>query len=469
MSRLDFESTASVRLLHPDRGEAVFSAIFERDPHFLHWNRMSLVGNDDDYRRFLPISNISQLKWELYDNPDWPKRDDSQPEHRTYGTAILNTRGRANGSSIARDSIQKFASFAINVHVETITITDAKMSAVYAFLQRPPAWDAYPRRLTESLSVRGEWRSAPSLGLKLRLLTNRYRRNEARISQEIELIEIPCVEVQPIADISAEAFVAAAGDLWFSIRVLLMYWFRQFVTPLSEQVITPNEITTTWRSVEVEPRQETRHLDLVDFFGRFDDFIVQAAPNLAIYQDQSSQLHAAVWGYAASFSTPVLEVQLTDRVEALERLVTVYERAASLDRDRVSRQKWKPIKSALKRTIDNLDLDEELAGQLKRGFASSPTLTLHERIERMATIYADQWEQADQNLLKGLASMIAARNSIVHGRLVDNIDRLAMEGLRAQAIFDKLFLSFIGCLEFHSSGYARESIYFHERRLEGHD
>lgn len=429
---------------------------------------MSLIGGEDDYRRFLPIS-MGQLEWELYDNPDWPKPRGNQPEQRTFGAAILTRNGRASGTSIACDGIQKFADLAIHIHVETFTISDGKLSAIYAFLQRPPTWYAYPRRLIDSLSVRGEWRSVPSLGLKLRLLTNGYRRKDSRISQEVELIEIPGVEVQPIADMPPDAFVTAAENLWFSIRILLMYRFRQSVTPLTEQVSTLDKITTTWHRVEVKPRQEARDFDSIDFFGRVDDFLVQAAPRLATYYDQSGLLHAATWSYAASFGTSVLDAQLTDRVEAIERLVAVYEKTSGLDRDRVSRDKWKPIKSALKRTVDNLDIDEELAGHLKRGFASSPALTLQERIERMAARYSDQWNQEDQGLLKGLNHMIAARNTIVHGRLVDNIDRLAVERLRAQVIFEKLFMSFIGCDEYYSSGYIQQSISSLERQLAGHN
>ncbi|MBB4189390.1 hypothetical protein GGE07_006072 [Sinorhizobium terangae] len=466
MPRTDFETTVTVKLLHPDRGDSVFSAILERDPHFLRWNRMSLIGGDDDYGRFLGIS-VGQLEWELYDNPDWPNSGGSQPEHRTFGAAILTRSGRAGGTSIARDGIQKFADLAIHRHVETLTISDGKLSAIYEFLQRPPTWYAYPRRLTDALYVRGEWRSVPSLGLKLRLLTSGYRRKDSRISQEVELIEIPGVEVQPITDMPPEAFITAAEDLWFSIRVLLMYRFRQSITALTEQVSTSDTITTTWHHVEVEPRQEARDFDSIDFFGRVDDFLAQAAPRLAAYRDQSGLLHAAAWGYAASFGTSVLNAQLTDRVEAIERLVAVYEKTSDLDRDRVSREMWKPIKSALKRTLDDLDIAEELAGHLKRGFASSPTLTLQERIERMAARYSDQWNQEDQGLLKGLNNMIAARNAIVHGRLVDNIDRLAVERLRAQVIFEKLFMSFLGCDEYYSSGHVQLSISSLEQRLAG--
>ncbi|RMI05388.1 hypothetical protein U8C41_00385 (plasmid) [Sinorhizobium meliloti] len=464
MPRFDFETTVSVKLLHPDCGDAVFSAILERDPRFLRWNRMSLIGSDDDYRRFLPI-RTRQLEWELYDNPAWLKEGGSQPEHRTFGTAILARSGRASGTSLARDGIQKFADLSLERHVETLTISDGKLSAAYEFLQRPPTWYAYPRRLTDSLSVRGEWRNLPSLGLKLRLFTNGYRRKDFRISQEVELIEIPGVEVRPITDMPSVAFVAAAKDLWFSIRVLLMYRFRQSVTPLTEQVSTPDTVTTTWHHLEVEPRQEARDFDSIDFFGRVDDFLAQAASRLATYRDQSGLLHAAAWGYAASFGTSVLDAQLTDRVEAIERLVSVYEKTSGFDRARVSRDDWKPIKSALKRTVDNLDLDEELASHLKRGFASSPTLTLQERIERMAARYFGLWNQEDQDLLKGLNNMIAARNAIVHGRLVDNIERLAVEGLRAQVIFEKLFMSFLGCDEYSSSGYVHLSISSMERQM----
>ncbi|MBS3652562.1 hypothetical protein KEU06_28700 [Pseudaminobacter sp. 19-2017] len=468
MSQPDFERSVSVKLLHPEHGNAVFSAILERDPHFLHWNRMSLIGNHDDYQRFLPISR-SHLEWELYDNPDWPKWGDNQFEQRTFGTATLTHSGRAGGISISADGIQKFAGLSIHRHVETSSISAGKLSAVYTFLQRPPTWYVYRERQTDSLSVRGEWRSVPSLGLKLRLLTTGYRRKDSRVSREVELIEIPGVEIQPVADMPSGAFVTSAENLWFSIRILLMYRFQQSVTPLTEHVCTTEKITTTWHRAEVEPRQGSDPFDSVDFFGRVDDYLAQAAARLATCPDQRGLLHAAAWGYAASFSTTVLDAQLTDRVEAIERLVAVYEMTSGLDRDRVSREKWKPIKSALKKAVDDCNIDEELAGHIKRGLASSPPLTLQERIERMAAGYSNQWNKDDRDLLEALDNMIAARNAIVHGRLVDDIDRLAMARLRAQVIFEKLFMSFVGCLEYQSSGYTRSRIVAYERRLAGID
>ena len=429
---------------------------------------MSLIGSDEDYGRFLPFS-MGGFEWELYSNPDWPTRGSDQLEHRTFGNAFLTRNGRARGISIARDGIQKFADLAIQRHVETNKVSDGKLSAIYRFLQRPPTWYAYPRRPIDSLSVRGEWRSVPSLGLKLRLLTNGYRRRDFRISQEVELIEIPGVEVQPIEDMSSETFVTAAEKLWFSIRILLMFRFRQSITPLTERVATLDKITTVWHRVEVEPREEARDFDCVDFHGRVDDFLVQAVPRLANCSDQGGVLHAAAWGYAASFGPSVMEAQLTDRVESIERLVAVYEKTFGLDRDRVSREEWKRIQSALKKTVVDLEIGEELTSHLKRGFASSPTLTLQERIERMAARYSDQWNQDDRGLLKGLGTMITARNAIVHGRLVDDIERLAVERLRAQVLFERLFTSFFVCNEYYSSGYLQTSIFALEQRIAGHD
>lgn len=463
----DFESTVSVKLLHPDHGDALFSAILERDPHFLHWNRISLIGSLNDYQRFLPISS-GLLEWELYDNPDWPEPGGDQLGQRTFGTAIVHQQGMAGGISIANDGIQKFADLTIHRHVETHTLSDGELSAIYAFLQRPTDWYAYPRRSIDSLPVRGEWRSVHSLGLKLRLLTNGHRRKDSRVSQEVELIEVPGVEIRTIADKPSGDFVTDAEKLWFSIRVLLMFRFRQSVIPLFEQVSTPEQITMTWHCVEVEPRREINAFEYIDFSGRVDNFIAKAVPRLASYGDERRHLHAAAWCYAASFGPSVLEAQLTDRIEAIEGLVAVFEKTAGLDRDRFSRKNWKSVKSALKKTVDDLDIDEELAKHLKRGFASSPTLTLQEGIERMATEFSESWNLRDQGLLKGLDTMIAARNAIVHGRLIDNIDRLALEALRAQVIFEKLFLGFFGCDEYHSSGYAQQTISSLERRLKEH-
>nr|WP_321454618.1 hypothetical protein [uncultured Cohaesibacter sp.] len=468
MSRSNFESAVTVKLLHADFGELVFSAIFERDPHFLHWNRMSLIGNFDDYKRSLPIS-MAQAEWQLYCNPSWLEHQGSDLECLTFGTAIFNRCGMTGGKYIARDGIQKFADLTIDRHVETLKIPSDKMSAIFTFLQRPPTWYAYPRRQMDTLSMRGEWKCMPELGLKLRLLTEGHKRKDFRVSNEKELIEIPGVEIQSIRDMSAETFVSSAKDLWFSIRVLLMFRFRQIVAPLQEQVTTLDEVTTTWFTIEVEARYEASHYDILGFIERVDDFLVQAATKLANYRNQSDLLHAAAWGYAASFATSVLEAQLTGRVEAIERLVTAYEVAKNLDRSRVCGKDWKPIKSALKRTVDDLDLDTELSAQLKRGFGSPPVLTLQERIERMSNSYVSQWKKADPDLLIGLNDMIKARNSIVHGRLIENFDRLSVEPLRAQRLFEKLFMCFVGCPEFHTSAYLKQAISFFDRRLADHE
>ncbi|MVA17627.1 hypothetical protein GOZ94_01540 [Agrobacterium vitis] len=466
MPSSDFEKVTSIKLVSPNKGESVFSAIFEQDPHFLHWNRISLIGTDADYRRFLPFS-AEALQWELYVNPKWSESGEHQ---RTSGEAFITRSGRASGLTIASDGIQKFATLKITKYVKTHAVTDGRLSAVYAFLQRSSAWDPYSKLPKDSrLSVRGEWQKIPSIGLKLRLLTDGYRRKDPRISQEIELIEIPGVEIGPIADMSSEAFVLAAEKLWFSIRVLLMFRFRQSVTPLVEQISAADEIRATWHSVEIEPRHEANPFDVIDFNGRVDRFLVQAAPVLATQDDQIGLLHAATWGYATSFGMSVMEAQLTDRVEAIERLITVYEKASDLNRDRVAINHWKPIKKALKTTIDSLDIDSKLANDLKRGFGSSPPLILEERIQRMAAKYSSKWNHQEQDLLKGVGAMIKARNAIVHGRLVEDANSLPVERLRAQVIFEKLFTSFTECDDYYTSGYSLECILHIERQFERTD
>lgn len=466
MAGFDFESTISIRIIDRERGDELFSAILERDPNFLHWSRISLIGSSDDYRRFLPICR-EQIHWELYENPNWWVGQQCDPlELRTFGMAVTVRTGMAGGSSISRDGIQKFADLEIHKHVEILKISEGKPSAIYTFLQRPPDWFAYPRCQIDALSVRGEWRNVSSLGLRLRLLTKGHRRNDTRVSQEIELIELPGVEIQPIEEMSSEVFVAAAEKLWLSARILMMFRFKQPIATLKAQICVSESIKTTWNRVEIEPRTNPRIIDSIGIFGRVDDFLVEAAPRLGSCQDSSGVLHAATYGYASSFRADALEGQLTQRVEAIERLVAVYEKTVGLDRHRICRAEWSKVKVSLKKAIDDCPIDIEIANHLKRGFASPPPLTLQERIERMVAAYPSQWGRGDLDIIKEINHMIATRNAIVHGRIIENFERLTVEALRAQAIFEKLFMSFVGCNSYHSTSYLQQSISHFERRVE---
>lgn len=72
----------------------------------------------------------------------------------------------------------------------------------------------------------------------------------------------------------------------------------------------------------------------------------------------------------------------------------------------------------------------------------------------MVSIYSDRWNQGDRDIFKGIDHMIKARNAIVHGRLVDSSERLMAEVFRAQIVFEKLFMEFIGCFSYYSTGSA---------------
>lgn len=317
MSRLDFEQAASIRVIDSNRGDALFSAILERDPQFLHWNRISLIGSKDDYRRFLSIK-MGPIEWELYENQRWLDLQARELDSRTFGLAITTWSGRASGAAIAHDGIQKFADLEIHKHVQTYAVPGDKLSAIYTFLQRPSGWYAYPRRQLDSLSFRGEWRNVPPLGLKLRLLTIGHRRSDSRISQEVELIDLPGVEIQPIAEMSPDYFISAAGSLWFSIRILLTYRFQQPALTLTEVLRASAKVSTTWHRIELKPRQLVHGIVNDRIFCRLDDLIVEAAPRMEAYRDYFDVLYASVFGYAASFATSVLETRLTQRVEAIE-------------------------------------------------------------------------------------------------------------------------------------------------------
>lgn len=465
--RPDFERMSTVRLHHPQGGEETCSAILERDPNFLHWNRMSLIGSWDDYVRFLRFQGEGQFQWQLFENPDWPPPGEDQTKHRTSGTGIFQTLGMASGASIGSNSVQKFADISILTYVDTLATSGEKPSVSYSFLQRPRGWYAYPKRplLLDALSVRGDWRDIPSLKLRFRLLSTGHRRNDARVSQETQLIEIPGVEIESIGHMSPDEFIKQAEDLWFSLRILISFRYQQFVRPLTQAITTPEWIEHTWQTVEVEAKRTSDGQWIMDFLGRVDDFLAQGAASLFTYRDHRELLHAAVWGYVTSFTSFVLEGRLTSRVEAIERLVTVYEKTVSADRDIVSRGRWSAIKSVLKRAIDDLQLEKELAGRIKRSIATPSILTLQERVERMAASYSEEWRQGDRDVLTGLDHMVAARNAVVHGRLVDDVDRLFVETLRAQAIFEKLFLSFVGCPQYHSSGFTCSTISSMERKM----
>ena len=72
-----------------------------------------------------------------------------------------------------------------------------------------------------------------------------------------------------------------------------------------------------------------------------------------------------------------------------------------------------------------------------------------------------KWRKDSLELLDGAAAMITARNDIVHGRMIKNYNNLQIERLRAQTLFERLWLGFFGCGDLQHSHWAQFAIRSH--------
>ncbi len=464
----DHESSVSITLIGGGGGTLRCSALLERDPEYLRWNRITLLGSHDDYIAALRLHGHGELRWELHNNPDWPGGEVREDQHRTGGTATFRSIGMASGISIAPDSIQRFGDLRIFEFSERTTAPGSKgPSAEYWFLQRPRDWYAYPRRMrrTTGISHRGDWLKMPGTGLRFRLLSIGHPRNDPRLSRETELIQLPGVEMRPTGEVADDAFLEEAEDLWFALRILVAFRYRLYPHTVAEFREVAGEYSRTWHPVPVEPRETTDERVDPPFYGAIDRFLVRGAASLLPYRKHRELLHAAVFGYANSYKTFLLEGGLTSCVEAIERLVTAFEVISALEREVMDRRQWRKVATTLKRSVEGLQLEPSQARKVKRSLASPATLSLEERILRMAAVQRRRWKDGDRQLLAGVADMIRLRNAIVHGRLADDINEVFVELVRARALFEVLFLNFLNCSGFDRSGHAH-MIVAHHREMQ---
>lgn len=468
MGRQDFENCVSIRLIGSDATEFRCSAILEQDPGYLKWNRISLIGDRDAMRASHRLATGGVLRWELHNNPTWPHGTPRPDQHITSGTAALRSIGMASGIAIADDTIQKFGDLRIIELKERTTSPDwTDQKAEFWFLQRPRDWHPYQKtyRQTVGLIRRGDWLSVKGTDLKFRLVAIGYPRQDIRISRETELLDIPAIEIRHRGDGSLPSFSADAADLWFSLRILIAFRFRQYPATVAEFHESVGVSSQTWHPVEIQPRAlSDRHED-PPFFGGVDQFFAKSASVLIKYKAHREILHAAAFGYANSFVVPSLEGGLTSCVEAIERLVSTFESVMSLERQAIGKKRWRKIAEHLKKTVDSLDLNDTESGLVKRGLMQPITLSLQDRILRMAEGQKKRWDAQDYKLLSDLDAMITARNAIVHGRLVDDVNKLYVETIKARVVFERLFLNFVGGHGFRPSAYPHMIIAdFEERR-----
>ena len=442
-------------VLSSDEGEGLTcSALLHQDPHHLKWNRLSLLGTQDDMLDLMRTDDGRVIRWSLFINPHWP---DMGGDYQTSGRGFVRSTGTASGLNIALDSIQTFADIDLFEIKETISGSGwTKTAAHFWFLQRPVGWYPIRRRLTPrpELSAYGDWRKVAKLGIRFRFATIGHARHDPRVSRETELIEIPSLDVEPLPTADPATFPTLAEDIWFSLRIFLTFRYRQMITPLMESHEREGGLDQSWHVVAVEPRTLRSDHDTEPFYGAVDKMFARVLPTLHKLKPQRELLHGAAWGYAESFKGAVTESAMTSVVEALERLVCAYEEIHGLNRDLMSRAAWRPVAKSLKAAVDDIELSPDLKARIKRGLVSPATLSLQERLERMADNYRANWTSEDRAFLDGLPAMIKARNDIVHGRVVEDLEPIYVELVRARAIFERLFLDVIGCRERDLSGMA---------------
>ena len=449
----DYEKAATVELTLKTGEPLRLSAVLLRDPHHLTWNRIRLLGTESEKLALWKLEDRHGLSWSLFRNANWGMKS----EYRTSGRGLLRDRGMTKGMNIDPDGVQAFAEIEVFESIETIVDDDSwrDRTAQYWFLQRPDDWSPYKRRYSEpkGLDTYGDWHVLRSLGLKFRLAQIGHARSDERLSREVELIEVPAVEIKPLVEMDEADFGMRADDLWFSLRILITFRHRQFVTPLTDYKEGWGRRTQTWHANAVEPKEKRSGGDMPPFYGSTGSVFAQALPRLARYRAQREVLHGAVYGYAESFKSSVSESHLTSCVEGLEQLVCAFEDIHGLSRDAVDRKTWKPIAKALKQAIDDVGVKATTRARLKRGLASPTPLSLQERVERMARKYRPYWNDRDRALLNGLGKLIKTRNDIVHGRVVTDYQALYVELVRGRAIFERLFLNLVGCHRCDMSGH----------------
>lgn len=465
MPRRAFEETATISIKDERGREMTASAVLLRDPRFLHWNRIRLIGSEDQMLEAMRL-NEETLTWELLCRPDWPLNNDPSYRFARAGTGVFRSIGISSGATIASDSIQPFADIDIFDSVETVASADvAGLSAEYWFLQRPSDWHVRTRNFRDRQSTRvaGSWQRVSQSGLKFRLLSIAHHRDDERLSQEIERIQIPAIEIEPLnAGMGADQFREAASELWFALRVLITFRFRQFVSTVAEFSSEPGKHTSKWYPVELQPRQAIKgHVD-PPFYAPTERFLARGASALLKVPAHQELLHAAAFGYANSFNALMMEGALTSCVEAIERILEAFEDTRGLSRNLIDQKRWKSLGKKLRREASALTDQREEREAMNRAFSQVPRLLLIERIERMAAAFGRGWNHSSKTLLRGAERMIKARNDIVHGRVVEDLNIVYVELHRARALFERLFLSFLGFSKVQTSGYANLLIAHHD-------
>lgn len=290
-----FENFATLIVRDRNGHQMRASAILYQDAHFLHSNRISLIGAREKELELFRLDTDGVIDWEMFVRSDWKVSDDPSYSHHRSGTGWVRSNGMTMGVMIADESIQPFADIEILESIDRLRDRHLSGARVeYVFLQRPRTWDVRRRswRIPDPPRLAGRWTPLEPWGVRFRLLRLLHRRDDERLAKEYERIELPGIEFEPI-DKSGddEAFFASAERLWFVFRVLLAFRFRQFIHTLVETRVGAGRHDTTWHTERLEPATGTRRSQtrrsLPDWKGTW----------------RRGQLRYCLWRVTANFST----------------------------------------------------------------------------------------------------------------------------------------------------------------------
>jgi len=466
MRMSDFERSVSLVIKDRQGAEMRVSAVFHQDAHYLRHNRIALIGTRDQQIELLRLDTDGEIDWTLHTRPDWNLSEDGSYKQSETGKGWVRSSGMTQGLTIADDSIQPFADLQILESCDRIEHGyHGGMGAKYVFLQRPHGWYVHNRawRTPDPPRKTGVWKKVKLLGIKFRLLQLTLHRDDARTATEVERLDLPGIEMAPIAsDMDPAAFYEGADRLWFLIRLLLVFRFRQFITPLQEVRSGAGKHNVIWHSVKLEPRERARNHADPPFLAPNETYLAKGATALLALEGKRELLHAAAYGYASSYTSGVMETGLTLCVEGIERLIEAFEQSRGLTRETVDKKRWNKLGRAARKLATPLAETPTERQAIERALSMVPTMTLIERITRMVAAIRPAWRKLASELLEQAPAMIKMRNDIVHGRMVEDMNALRIELMRAQVLFERIWLAQLNCGDLRGSGWPLLAIRNHD-------
>jgi hypothetical protein len=418
--------------------------IFETDYGFQTHNRMVLLGSQENQHKLLHFVGSGEVKWRIPPRPD--------DYYETTGKCWFLSVGATEGVGLERDTPQPIGDAQILELTETVRHSDINLvHRQVGFLQRPKYWPiggvSWKRPFGEPRT--GRWQRIRNHNLRLRGVMHEFHREGPTPASEMELIQYPGIEFEPLdtASDATDLFLKLSERAWFACRSLLMFYLRQHIDEFLITTAREGERSITTHAVEILPRdlRENGPGDRPVGGIKIEAFLATSLSRVFSAELDLELLHASSFGYADSYRQASGEGGITSVTEAIERLLTLYEQSKEMDRGILTPAEQRKLAKALKLAVDKVVVDPGRRALIKSAVSARQNLTLEQRIRRMAKSQRRSWTKPDLEYLDGLENLIKVRNDLVHGRKVSDQSQIHAELGRARAIYEKLFLCFLGC------------------------